>query len=301
MPAPMSAPMMPPPTAPAAPPASAAAIGPIAISPMPGSAIAPAAARPARIAPRPPPMAAPMPAPSAALVPSSVSPPSPKCRRRASSDMRSVTSSRVYPRLLNDSYARSALSRSLNIPVISRECFMTCLLCWFVNDQNLEAKEVPSRDAVAPDRVLVPVNSGTGPRRGLDHPVHRPERLGEHERRHVEVLDVVTARRHRQQVSAHLDEEVARARHAGRLCQRRRAEPARHPADLLRVGHDEVARLQRQRQLHLVHTVEVLADLDGCRDLRGDLGGRAVIVGAHGLLDPAHALAIEYAPAADRL
>src|SRR5215467_1197136 len=134
--------------------------------------------------------------------------------------MRSVTSSSVYPRLIRHSYARSALSRSLNIPVINRESSMAFLLCWFLSGQNLLAREVPSKrdasgDAVAVDRVLVPLKADARTRRGLDHPIHGSEWFGEDRCRHVEVFDVVAGRRRREQVSADFDEEVARARHAG--------------------------------------------------------------------------------------
>jgi hypothetical protein len=131
--------------------------------------------------------------------------------------------------------------------------------------------------------------------------VDRAERLGENGRGHVEVLDVVTGRGDCQQMRAHLDEEMAGARHAPRLGQGRRAQPARHPADLLRIRHDEVGGSKRERQRHLVHAVEVLADLDGRGDLRRDVGRPPIIVGADGLFDPGKPFGIEDAAPADGL
>src|SRR5438105_2269642 len=104
-----------PPVAPPAPaPASAAAIGPATTNPSPGIAITvPTAAIAANTAPTVPPIAPPTPNPSAA------------CDRVCTanslffveSDIRTLMSSRVYPRLIIASTAASAAARVLKRPV----------------------------------------------------------------------------------------------------------------------------------------------------------------------------------------
>src|SRR5215470_18421666 len=118
MPEPTRAPTMAPTAPPAPAPVRAAASGPMARMGRPGIA-KPAAASPRSRAPSPPPATTPTPAPSAALLPSSVVVAVlGKWRFRASSDIRRLTSSFPYPRLVRQPYPRSAPSRSRNMQVI---------------------------------------------------------------------------------------------------------------------------------------------------------------------------------------
>jgi hypothetical protein len=70
-------------------------------------------------------------------------------------------------------------------------------------------------------------------------------------------------------------------------------QPARHAADTHEIRHDQIARLLLQRGVEVAGTVEVLADLKRCFELRGKLGEAVEVVVYDRLLDPGEAVIVD--------
>jgi K+ potassium transporter len=156
-------------------------------------------------------------------------------------------------------------------------------------------------EAIALDRVLVPLNSGAWPVGDQQVAIFKPERLGEDGIGPVLPLEPVSGLSDAHQMGRHLGIEVGRhldTRRAGDCCC---AEPSGDPSDPHQIKHDIIAGPLLDGPEERPRSVKVLAELDGRLKLTRELRVAGEIIVRDGLLEPVKALIVEGMAAVQRV